>query len=148
MDDDGVHMGAETSEEIVDRELGAILDELITAIQETKQAAWSLADVDTHAALESLRSFLAGQVVVVAEAEARIGGRSRSILPPTGHRPPDLAHRAHGDRQALLAMLLADLESVVADLRDRSQRIAGSGEAEVVTALADGIDERLVPLRR
>ncbi len=125
----------------VDRALGVALDELIDAIQETKQAVWSAASAEYRQALEDLRQFLISQAVVLSEAEASIGGRSPEIVSPTGHRPRNLGAEAGGDPAVMLELLLADLSAVASDARRRAAAIAGTGEALLFGRLADGIEQ-------
>ena len=140
---------AETADEAtVDRALGVALDELIDAIQETRQAVWVTLDGEQHRALESLSRFLIDQVTEVGAAEARIDGRSPLIVSPTGRRPKNLAAEAHGDQSAMLGLVVADLEHLAADARRQAGLIAGREEAELLLRLADGLDERLPALRR
>ena len=141
--DDAERAGEATT----DRALGAALDELIDAIQETKQAVWLTLDAEQHQALDELRRFLVEQATEVGAAEARIDGRSPLIVSPTARRPKNLAAEAQGDQPAMLGMLMADLEHVAADVRRQAGLIAGREEAGILTGLADGLDERLTALR-
>src|SRR2546428_1110697 len=131
----------------VDRDLGAVLDEVISAVQETKQAEWPESDHDRRRALDELRTFLIGQAVAISEAEERIGGRDPSLLNPTAHQVRDLRSEAGGDRDAWLALLFSRLHGVAADARSRAGHIEGAAEATLFIALADGLDRRLAQLR-
>ena len=131
----------------VDRALGVCLDELIDAVQETKQAVWLTLDAEQHRALEDLRRFLVEQVAEVGAAEARIDGRSPLIVSPSARHPKNLAAEAHGDQSAMLGLLLADLEHVAADVRRQAGLIGGRQEAQVLIRLAEGLEERLTALR-
>ena len=134
-------------EATVDRALGVALDELIDAIAETKQAVWLTLDAEQHRALDALRLFLIDQVTEVGAAEARIDGRSPLIVTPGGRHQKNLAAEAHGDQSAMLSLLVADLEHVVADARRQAALIAGRDEAELLVRLADGLEQRLAGLR-
>jgi hypothetical protein len=134
-------------DQTVDRDLGAVLDEVITAIQETKQAEWPESDHDRRRALDELRTFLIGQAVAISEAEERIGGRDPSLLNPTGHQVRDLRAEAGGDRDAWLVLLFSRLQAVAADARARAAPIEGASEEKLFVALADGLDHRLAQLR-
>jgi hypothetical protein len=142
------HDAHSTDEEVVDRALGVALDELIDAIQETKQAVWLTRDVEQHRALEALQSFLGEKAGEISVAEARIDGRSPFIVTPSGRRPRNLAARAGGDHSMMLELLLGDLEALAADVRQHAGGIAGREEAQLLTRLADGLDEHLATLRR
>ncbi len=135
-------------EGVVDRALGVALDELIDAIQETKQAVWLTRDVEQHRALEALQSFLGAQAGEISVAEARIDGRSPFLVSPSARRPPNLAARAGGDQSLMLELLVGDLEALLADVRQQAGRIAGREEARLLSRLADGLDEHLAVLRR
>lgn len=140
--------GAAPDDAEVDRALGVALDELVTAIQETKQAVWSTSDAEQRRALDALQGFLVEQAAAVANAEARIRGRSPLLVSPSGRRPPNLAGRAHGDQSALLGMVVAELEKLLADVRELASEVAGRDETRLLTGLADGLEQRLAPLRR
>ena len=133
-------------EQDLDRHLGAVFDEMIIAIQEIKQASWSASNGEQREALDELRTFLVDNVTVVADAEERIGGRDPSLASPTGHRARNLLGEAGGDEAALVRLLRADLEAVATDVRQRADEIAGSEEAKLFAAVADGLDERLARL--
>jgi hypothetical protein len=130
-------------EEMVDRHLGAVLDGVITAIQETKQAVWSASRVERQRAFAELRTFLATQAAAVAEAEQRIGGRDPLLLSPTGHRIVNLRAEARGDDESMAALLFTHLRALVADVRARAAEIDGSPEARLFTELANGIEHRV-----
>ena len=130
-------------EEAVDRHLGAVIDEVISAIQETKQAVWSASSIEKRVALNELKSFLGEQLVALADAEMRINGRARDITSPTGHAVRNLWSEAGHDFSTFRALVLKELRSVAADARRRAEEIAGAPEAELLSGLADGLDSRL-----
>ena len=131
-----------TDDETVDHELVAVLDELITAVQETKQAVWASSD-EHRVALGDLRTFLIGQAMVFSEAEERIGGDSSSLVSPTGRPLRNLRAEAGGDDGALLELVIGHLAGIVADVRSRAARIGGAAERQLFDTLADGMDDRL-----
>lgn len=144
----GGHDAHSADEGVVDRALGVALDELIDAIQETKQAVWLTRDVAQHRALEALQSFLGEKAGEISAAEARIDGRSPFLVSPSGRRPPNLAARAGGDQSLMLELLLDDLKALLADVRQQAGRIAGREEGQLLTRLADGLEGHLATLRR
>lgn len=144
---DGARGSDLADEALADRALGAVLDELIDAIHETKQAVWLVLDAGQHRTLEGLRQFLVDQATQVGEAELRIDGRSPLLLAPGAHPYENLVAKAHGDQTAMLERLLADLEKVAADVRRQAGLIAGRDEARLLTGLADGLEARLAALR-
>lgn len=123
-----------------------MLDEVITAIREIKQAVWSVSTPERHCAFDELRTFLVDKAAVVAEAEERIGGRDPSLLSPTGHRIRNLHVEAGGDKRAMVALLFDHLRAVVADVRIRAADIEGAAEVAVFIQLADGVDGRVAEL--
>ena len=127
----------------VDRHLGVVLDEVITAIQETKQGVWSATSSDQRRSLTELRSFLISEAVAVAEAEERIGGRDPSLISPTGHELRNLSAEPGNDSAGLLALLVGHLRAIADDVRRRATEIEGAPEAGLFATLADGMDERL-----
>lgn len=143
----GAQSAERADEATTDRALGVALDELIDAIQETKQAVWLTLDAEQHRALDDLLRFLVEQATEVGALEARIDGRSPLLVSPTGRRPKNLAAETHGDQSAMLGMLVADLEHMAADVRRQAGLIEGRDEAQVLARLADGLEERLTALR-
>jgi hypothetical protein len=130
-------------EETVDQHLAAVIDEVISAIQETKQAVWSASTTDRRHALNELQSFLGDQLMALSDAEERIDGRAGTITSPTGHAIRNLRSEAGGDFAAFRALLLSELRGVAADARARAGAISGTPEAALLSHLADGLDQRL-----
>jgi hypothetical protein len=130
-------------EESVDRHLAAVIDQVISAIQATKQAVWSASTPEKRAALTDLKGFLGEQLVVLSEAEERINGRAPSITSPTGRAIRNLRSEADNDFSAFKALVLNELRGVAADARARAVEISGASEAELLTGLADGLDQRV-----
>jgi hypothetical protein len=100
-------------------QLGAIFDELINSIGETKQAIWSVSSTDRRIRLEALKAYLAEQAVLVDEAELRLGGRPPWIVSPTGHHPRNLAAEAAGNSERFVDLLVAHLEMVEEEVLSR-----------------------------
>jgi len=140
-------MSGPPDDRTVDRDLGAVLDQVISAIQETKQAEWPESDHGRRRALDELRTFLIAQAMAISEAEEHLGGRDPSLMNPTAHRVRDLRTEAGGDRDAWMALLLSRLQAVAADARTRAAHIEGAAEATLFIALADGLNRRVAPLR-
>lgn len=130
-------------QEAVDRHLGAVIDEVISAIQETKQAVWSASTTEKRVELNELKSFLGEQLMALADAEERINGRARDITSPTGHAIRNLRSEAGNDFAAFRALLLGELRAVADGARRRAEEIAGAPEAELLAGLADGLARRL-----
>jgi hypothetical protein len=133
-------------DERIDRELGDVFRELVELVKETRQVLWSAPRGQVRAHLEELQSFLADNVAVVADAEERIGGRSPTLLSPTAMTRPDLRGQA-GDRpEAMVSLLRANLEATVGDIRARVAHLGGGEDVELLSRVADGLDERVVGL--
>lgn len=130
-------------QETVDRHLGAVIDEVISAIQETKQAAWSASTAEKRAQLNELKGFLGEQLMVLSDAEERINGRARDITSPTGRAIRNLWSEAGNDFTTFKALVLGELREVAEDARRRGGEIAGAPEAELLTGLADGLERRV-----
>ena len=120
-----------------------MIDQVIFAIQGTKQAVWSASTTERRRALNDLKSFLGEQLVAVSDAEEHINGRATTIRSPTGHAIRDLRSEAGGDFSTFRALVLAELRAVAADARARANAISGTPEAELLSGLADGLDHRL-----
>ena len=132
-----------TDEEAVDRHLGAVIDHVISAIQETKQAVWSASTTQRRSQLNELKSFLGEQLVALSDAEERINGRARDITSPTGRAIRNLRSEAGNDFSAFKALLIGELRGVADDARRRAGEIDGAPEAKLLTGVADGIDRRV-----
>ncbi len=133
-------------EEAVDRHLGAMIDQVISAIQETKQAVWSASTPDKRVALSELKNFLGEQLVALSDAEQRINGRARDVASPTGHAIRNLWSEAGHDFETFRELVLRELGAVATDARRRAEEMAGAPEAELLSGLADGLDRRLESL--
>lgn len=129
--------------ETVDQHLVAVIDRVIAAIQQTKQAVWSASTPERRRALNELKSFLGEQLAALSDAEERIDGRDASITSPTGHAIRNLRSEAGGDFSTFRALVLTELRAVAADVRARAGAISDAPEAELLSHLADGLDQRL-----
>ena len=129
--------------EIVDQHLAAMIDQVVSAIQSSKQAIWSASTTERRRELNELKGFLGEQLAALSDAEQRIDGRAATITSPTGHAIRNLRSEAGGDFSAFRALVLVDLRAVATDARARADAIAGAPEAELLTHLADGLDQRL-----
>ena len=130
-------------DEAVDRHLGSVIDQVISAIQNTKQAVWSASTTARRAELNELKSFLGEQLVALSDAEERINGRARDITSPTGHAIRNLRSEAGNDFSAFKALLLGELRGVADDARRRAGEIDGAPQGKLLRDLADGIDHRV-----
>ena len=129
--------------ETVDQHLAAMIDQVISAIQGTKQAVWSASTSERRQALNELKSFLGEQLVALSDAEESINGRAATITSPTGRAIRNLRSEAGGDFSAFRTLVLAELRAVAANARARADAMSGAPEAELLLRVADGLDHRL-----
>lgn len=124
-------------------QLGAIFDELVTLVQEAKQAEWTATSPERRQQLNRLKQFLGEQLQRVDDAERRIGTRLSSIASPTGHAPRNLAVEAGGDTDRILALLVGDLRVVSDDVRRRAGALGGEWQPfllELAAAIEGHVD--------
>ncbi len=127
----------------VDRHLVAVIDRVIGAVHETKQAVWQASTPQVRLKLNELKAFLAEQLGALAEAEERLGGRDPSVTSPTGRAIRNLLAESRGDRSVFKGLVLGELRAVATDARARAEAVAGAPQAELLTTRAEGIDRRL-----
>lgn len=134
-------------ERFVDEQLVAVLNEVLDAIYQAKQASWSASTSPARPALQELVAFLIEQSGRFMVAEERVDGRSPDVSSPSSHQRGNLLREAHNDVAAAVALLGERLERLIADARTRARRIADAPEATLLEELADGLDTRLHDLR-
>jgi hypothetical protein len=132
-------------DEVLEAQLTEVLDELITLVQETKQAEWSTSSMD-RTVLDELMGFLRTQVLAISEADERLTGGPPSILSPSARRPRNLAAEAGGDTERLLELLVADLDDVARDVRGRKDSVDAAW-GDRLDALATGLERSASALR-
>jgi hypothetical protein len=131
----------------LDRHLGAVYDELVSAIYLTKQVVWSASSAQRNR-LQGLLGFLIEQSHAVDEAEARLGGRAVGMASPSGHPRANLLGEVHNDVQAAFAVYTKRLMDLVGDLRRRAATIGDADEATLLVDTASGLETRLADLER
>ncbi len=131
-----------------DREVGEVLDELIDAVLETKQALWSAPWGSHRQTLEGLMSFLLEQTQVVAAEEERIDGRAPWITTMAGRKPTNLLAQAGGRPDRALALLCEHLRGIAADVRAHAERVQNPSESDLLRELADGLERHVAALDR
>ena len=131
-----------SAEEEVEAELGAVFDELVDLIGETKQAVWTATSRERRQMFDDLKTFIGEQVVIVDDAARRIGTRAPWVKSPTAHRSRNLAAEAAGDTQRLVELLVRDLRNVVEDIRRRATTTTGEWQ-QLLTDLADSLQLRV-----
>lgn len=126
----------------VDRHLVAVLNEVLDAVYQAKQASWSSSTSPDRADLEDLVSFLIDQSGRLMVAEERIEGRSADVAAPSSHQRGNLLAEAKGDLAAAVSMLVKRLQTIADDARSRATAIPDAVETEMLTDLADGLNAR------
>lgn len=130
---------AMSTDEEFEAELGAVFDDLINLIGETKQAAWTASSSERRQAFDNLKSYLAEQAVAIDDAERRIGTRPPWVRSPTAHRARNIAGEAAGDSDRLVELLVRDLRLAVEDIRRRAATITGEGQ-QLLVDVADDLE--------
>ena len=132
----------------VDDHLVAVVNEVLDAVYQAKQADWA-ASVSAHkATLDELVPFLIDQAGRFMIAEERIDGRSSAVSAPSTHQRGNLVAEANGDVEVAVSRLAQRLERIVEDARSRASVIGDAPEASMLVELADGLAERIRQLRR
>src|SRR5437899_9632600 len=115
--------------EEIESQLGAVFDELVELIGETKQAVWTASSSERRQTFDDLKSFVVEQVVMIDDAERRIGTRAPWVQSPTAHRARNIAAEAAGDPRRLFELLVGDLRLDVDDVRIRDANLEGDRQA-------------------
>ena len=131
-----------STEEEVEAHLGAVFDEFVELIGETKQAVWTATSSERRQVFDGLKSFVAEQIVLVDDAERRLGTRAPRIKSPTGHRARNIAAEAAGDPQRLVELLVRDLRNVIEDIRNRAAMLTGEWR-QLLADLADNLERHV-----
>lgn len=128
---------------VVDAHLVAVLDNVLDAVYQAKQARWSASTSPDREALHDLVGFLIDQSARLMVAEERIDGRSAAVSSPSSHQRGNLLAEAGGDLDTALAALTRRLEAVVADARARAAAMPAADEVQLLVDLADGLEARI-----
>ena len=139
-------MGAVVDDRVVDEHLGAVLNEVLDAVYQTKQVAWAAATSPAGDHLRALLTYLIDSSGTLMEAE-RIDGRAPGIASPSSHQRGNIVADSDGDITAAIRVLLDRLDRLVSDVRDRAAAIAGATEAPMLAGFAEGISTRTAQLR-
>jgi len=117
--------------------LGAVFDELVELIGETKQAIWTASSSDRRQSFESLKAFVGEQAMMIDDAERRIGTRAPWVKSPTAHHVRNIAAEAGGDPARLVQILVGDLRRAISDVRSRAAMMNGEWQQLLVELAAD-----------
>jgi DNA-binding ferritin-like protein len=130
------------AEDEIETQLGAVFDELIELIGETKQVVWSASSPERRQTFDNLKTFIGEQAMMIDDAERRIGTRAPGVKSPTAHHARNIAAEAAGDPQRLVDLLVGDLRRVVADIRNRAATLTGEWQ-ELLVDLADNLERHV-----
>lgn len=136
-----------TDEHDVDIQLVAVLNEVLDAVYQAKQAAWSATTSPAREDLRELVSFLIDQSGRFMVAEERIGGRSADVSSPSSHQRGNLVADAGGDHGTVISLLAQRLAALVVDVRARAIAIPDAAETPMLAELADGLDARITRIK-
>jgi DNA-binding ferritin-like protein len=131
-----------SSDEEIETQLGAVFDELVELIGETKQAAWTASSSERRQSFDDLRTFVGEQAVMIDDAERRLGTRAPSVASPTAHQTKNIVAEAAGDPQRVVELLIRDLRRVVEDIRSRAATVEGEWR-RLLTDLAANIEQHV-----
>lgn len=131
----------------VDIQLVAVLNEVLDAVYQAKQAAWSAPASPVRDDLRELVSFLIDQSGRFMVAEERIDGRSPDVSSPSSHQRENLVAEAGGDHATAVSLLAGRLAAVAVDARARAATIPDAAETAMLFELAEGLEVRIGRLR-
>jgi hypothetical protein len=134
-------------EHVVDEHLVAVLNEVLDAVYQAKQAAWSASTSPARAALQDLVSFLIEQSGRFMITEERIDGRSDAVASPSSHQRGNLLAEANGDLSSAVSHLVQRLRAIVVDVQARAADIPDATEVPMLIELAEGLERHIGRLR-
>lgn len=126
----------------IETQLGAVFDELVELIGETKQAIWAASSSERRQTFDDLKTFVGEQVVMIDDAERRIGTRATGVKSPTAHQARNIAAEAAGDPLRLVELLVGDLRRAVDDVRNRAATMKGEWQ-QLLVDLADNLERHV-----
>jgi hypothetical protein len=127
----------------IDEQIVAVLNEVLDAVYQAKQAAWSASTSPAREDLRELVAFLIDQSGRLMVAEERLGGRSPEVSSPSSHQRGNLVAEAHGDHRNAVALLAQRLSAIAGDVRARAASVPGAAETSMLSELADGLEARV-----
>jgi hypothetical protein len=130
------------AEDEIEAQLGAVFDELIELIGETKQVIWSASSPERRQTFDNLKTFVAEQAVMIDDAERRIGTRAPWVKSPTAHHARNIAAEAAGNPQRLVDLLVGDLRRAVDDIRNRAAGLTGEWK-QLLVDVADNLERHV-----
>jgi hypothetical protein len=130
------------AEEEIETQLGAVFDELIELIGETKQVTWSASSPERRQTFDNLKTVIGEQAMMIDDAERRIGTRAPGVKSPTAHHARNIAAEAGGDPQRLVDLLVGDLRRAVDDIRNRAASLTGEWQ-QLLVDVADTLERHV-----
>ena len=127
----------------IDDHLVAVLNAILDAVYQAKQAAWSAPTPPVREDLRELVAFLIDQSGQLMVAEEQLDGRSPDVGAPSSHQRGNLVAEAGGDHANAVAVLVRRLTGVATDARDRAATIPDTAEATLLLELAEGLERRV-----
>lgn len=135
-----------SDEQVVDRHLVAVLNEVLDAVYQAKQAAWATTGTPRGDTVKELVAFLIEWSGALSEAEERIDGRAAEVSSPSSHQRGNLVAKAHGELTEAIDLLSAQLRDLAVDIRRRAEELHEADETPMLLELAAGIDQRIKAL--
>src|SRR5207244_321842 len=96
----------------------------------------------TRRVFNDLKTFVGEQVVMIDDAERRLGTRAPLVASPTAHQTKNIVAEAVGDPQRIVELLIRDLRRVVDDIRSRAATVEGEWR-RLLTDLAVNIEQHV-----
>jgi hypothetical protein len=131
-----------SADDEIETQLGAVFDELVELISETKQAIWAASSSERRETFDNLKTFVGEQVMMIDDAERRIGTRAPWVTSPTAHHARNIAAEAAGDPQRLVELLVGDLRRAVDDVRSRATTLEKKWQ-QLLVDLADNLERHV-----
>ena len=135
-----------TDDRLVDDHLVAILNKVLDAVYQAKQAAWATTGAPNGEAIKELVGFLIDWSGTLSEAEERIEGRSDEVSSPSSHQRGNLVAKANGDLAQAIRLLSELLSDLAGDIRTRTREIPDADDAPMLLELAAELDKRIETL--
>jgi hypothetical protein len=132
-----------TDDRAVDQHLVAVLNDVLDAVYQSKQAAWAASTSPAREDLQELVSFLIEQSGLLMVAEERIDGRSAAVFSPSSYQRGNLLAEARGDLTTALSLLAHRLQAIVDDARARARAMPEVEEATLLADLSKGLEARI-----
>ena len=123
--------------------LVAVLNEVLDAVYQAKQAAWAATTSPVREDLRELVAFLIDQSGRFMVAEEQLGGRSPEVSSPSSHQRGNLLAEAHGDHRGAVMLLAHRLTAIADDARARAAAIPEAPQTSMLGELADGLEARV-----